>query len=397
MQATRQPGSAAMAFRAASRRAVRSASFFSCGDDRHRRRLCRGRRAGRGRESHGAYPAPCERGQAGAALPRAALGEGDLGRRRQRERDLAGRRISIAGVHFETAQHDLLQPLRRRRHQRARRNRIAVEAPPELGHSRGVTERQAPRRELVQDAAQGEDVRSRVAAHAEHLLGRHVHPVAERNAQLFGKEIGKVPVVGEPEVDQDSFAVRPEQHVGGLQVEVNDVLPMQVGERKRHRGAEARDHLGRHRRALGPVVQPDAVDVLHDEVRRGFDVSVRDERRVMTALRNGSQHRAADLEADDVDRPLAGSEARDLHDERKGAVVTGQAENRRHAPGMDHLAQAEPVDRAARFRQVRHDPRSSRSARRSGSPAARFFRMAAPWSYGTRKNVRRSRSLSKRA
>ena len=60
--------------------------------------------------------------------------------------------------------------------------------------------------------------------------------------------------------------------------------------------------------------------------------------------------------------------------ERKRTVGTGQAEDRRHAAGMDHLAQAKAVDHAARFRQIRHDPRSSRNARRSGSPAARIFR-----------------------
>jgi hypothetical protein len=47
---------------------------------------------------------------------------------------------------------------------------------------------------------------------------------------------------------------------------------------------------------------------------------------------------------------------------------------------VDHLAQAKPVDDAARFRRSHHDPRSRRKARRSGSPAARIFRIAELWS-----------------
>ncbi len=126
--------------------------------------------------------------------------------------------------------------------------------------------------------------------------------------------------MGEPEVDQHRFAARPKQHVGRLQVEVDDVLPMEIVQARAPSRTQARDFFRRHRRAVEPVVQPDAVDELHDEIRRRFDVAVGDERRVMGALRERAQHRPADLEADDVHGALAGAEPRDLHDERKRAV-----------------------------------------------------------------------------
>ena len=70
-------------------------------------------------------------------------------------------------------------------------------------------------------------------------------PVADRNAQLLGEQIRIVAVVGEPEIDQHRLAARAIQHVGRLEVEMDDVLPVQVVQRERQRRAQARDFLGR--------------------------------------------------------------------------------------------------------------------------------------------------------
>ena len=194
MQAMRQCGSAATASRAASRSAMRRRASGSGGarataTTRGTRGCSRRRRAGRGLESRGPHPPSRERHEAGAAASLGPLGEGHLGGRRERQRDVAGRRIPVARVDLEAAQDDLLQPRRRRRHDGARRQRVAVEAPAKLGDRLRVAERQPPRGELVENGAEREDIRARIAAHALHLLGRHVDPVADRDAQFLGEQI----------------------------------------------------------------------------------------------------------------------------------------------------------------------------------------------------------------
>ncbi len=185
-------------------------------------------------------------------------------------------------------------------------------------------------------------------------------------------------VMGESEVDQHRFAVRAKYDVSRLQIEVNDVLPVKLIERHRDREAETCDFLRRHRSAIEPVVESNAVDVLHDEIRRGLDVSVGDERRMMGSLCERAEHCPADLESDDVHCTLARTEPRYLHDERQRTVGTGEPEDRCHAAGVDHLAQTEAIDRAARLWRVHQVPRCRRSATRSGSPAARILRTVGP-------------------
>src|SRR5205085_3819874 len=93
----------------------------------------------------------------------------------------------------------------------------------------------------------------------------------------------------------------------------------------------------------------DALDIFHDQVRRGFDVPEGHQHRMMRTLREGSQHHATDFESDDVDGAFAGTETRNLDDERERAVGAGQAVDRRHAAGVKELAQAKAVDFAARL------------------------------------------------
>ena len=147
-----------------------------------------------------------------------------------------------------------------------------------------------------------------------------------------------------------------------------------------------------------PIVQPHAFDEFHDQIRRGLDVAVRHERRMVGALRERAQHHAAHLEADDVHGALPGAEPRNLHDERQRAVGARQAVDRRHAADVDHLAEAEAVDLAARLRADSSSrPRSRRSASRSGSPAARIFRIVDVVVVGERERTSAARVRGRRA
>ena len=65
-----------------------------------------------------------------------------------------------------------------------------------------------------------------------------------------------------------------------------------------------------------------------------------------------TQHRATDLEADDVDGAFPGTEPRDLHDQRKGTLRSCQPIDRCHAAGVHQLAQAKAVDLASRARRA---------------------------------------------
>ena len=125
-----------------------------------------------------------------------------------------------------------------------------------------------------------------------------------------------------------------------------------------------------------PVVQPDALDMFHDQIRRRFYVSEGHQRRMMRTLRERTKHHAADFEGDDIDRALPRAQTRNLDDQRKRTVGPGEAVDRRHAAGVHHLAQHKAVDLASRARQIHtslYAPRSSRRASRSGRPADRTF------------------------
>ena len=340
----------------------------------------RQRGTGRRLECGRLHPAEREPPESGPAPARRTLGKLDSRRRRKRERDLVGGSKPVAGIDLETAQDDFLQPLGRRRHDAAGGDRIAIETPAQLPDSARRAEWSASRRELVEHPAERVDVGTRITAHAQHLLGGHVDPVAERNPELLGEKIGVVAMAGKAEVDEHHFAARTKHHVGRLQVQVDDVLPVQLMQRHGDRGPQACDFFGCHRGAVKRVVQADAVDELHDEIGRGFEVAIGDERRVMQALGQCAQHGPADFEADDVHGALSGTEPRDLHDERERTVGTRQAEDDRHASGVNPLAEAESVDHAAWLKRAHHVPRSRRNATRSGSPAARILRIVAPTS-----------------
>src|SRR6266850_7573457 len=73
---------------------------------------------------------------------------------------------------------------------------------------------------------------------------------------------------------------------------------------------------------------------------------------MMRTLRERTQNHPADFESDHVDRPLSPTQARNLDDEWKRTVAPGQAVDRRHAAGMNHLAQTKAIDLASRTRRI---------------------------------------------
>ena len=200
-----------------------------------------------------------------------------------------------------------------------------------------------------------------------------------------------------PEIDQHGVAARAIQDVGRLEVQMHDVLPMKIVEREGECRSHAGDLVRRDGCADDRVVQPGALDEFHHQIGDGFDIAVRHQRRMMRSLREGTEHHSAHLEGDDVDGAFAGSEARDLDDERQFAVRPDQPVNGRHGSGVEDLAQAKAVDLASRAESAHHPPRSRRRASLSGRPAARIFAAAELKSYGTRKKVSVARSRSANA
>src|SRR5947208_4070940 len=137
------------------------------------------------------------------------LAERDLGGICQIKGELSRRRIPVAGIDLEAIQDDLLQPGRRARDERAWRNWIAIEPLAQLAEATRAAEREASGGELIENASERVDVTARIAAHAQHLLGRHVDPVTDGKTKLLSQQVGKMAVVGQPELEQNRFTARP--------------------------------------------------------------------------------------------------------------------------------------------------------------------------------------------
>ena len=117
-----------------------------------------------------------------------------------------------------------------------------------MRHRSGFAEGKARGGELVEDRSERPQVTPWIAAHPQHLLGRHVDPVTERDAKFLGQEVGIMTVMRESEVDEHRVACAI-QHVGRLQVEVHHVLPVKLVQPQRKGGTQARDLPGWQRSA----------------------------------------------------------------------------------------------------------------------------------------------------
>ncbi len=178
-----------------------------------------------------------------------------------------------------------------RAHPRARLGRLLLaDDPQQLVVGRLVdpllVERRRARQQLVQEHAQRVDVAAGVDVQAAHLrlLGAHV----ERRAHHVGKA-GVDRPLGQPLVDRLGHAevddlgdrhpvVERDQHVGGLDVAVDNPLLMGMLHRMANRDEQFQTLLRREVVLVAVVGDGDAADQLHDEVgpaSRGQGVGVR--------------------------------------------------------------------------------------------------------------------------
>ena len=187
-----------------------------------------------------AQPAPQVPVPGRAAQALAARGDRDLAGIFEVEHEVLGRRISVLGLRLQQAQDHLLQPGRNFGTQASRRHRIHPQTLAQAARRLRVAEGQFAGQHLVEDDADGKQVAARITANAEHLLGRHVGMGADRLARLLGQQIGQLGVVRQPEVQQNGDAAVAPHHVGGLQVLMHDVLPVQAVAGPRQGHAHAR-------------------------------------------------------------------------------------------------------------------------------------------------------------
>jgi hypothetical protein len=251
---------------------------------------------------------------------------------REREGRLRRGGVAILRIGFEAAQDHLLEPGRDRGVQRSRRRGLAVEALPQGSPPAGITEGAAPRGEEVEHHAEREKIAPRIGPVAEHLLGGNVGRGAERQVELFREKIGQLIVPREAEIDQHRLTRGPHHHVGGLEVEMDHVLAVEVVESGCDFGADLRDALRRQRRLLDERQERGRIDALHHDVGLNVEAPLRDEARHMGAFQPWQDH-PLDLEAHDGARALAIGDERDLHDQGQG-IVPGV----RHPPDHRHAA-----------------------------------------------------------
>ena len=131
---------------------------------------------------------------------------------------------------------------------------------------------------LVEQATEGEDVRSMVDPLALHLFGRHIAdgphdrsfgrllPGHGRNLSttLFGQGLGQL---GEAEIQHLGIAVAGDHDVVGLEIAVDDALGVGLGEPLRRLAEPTEQVLGRGLVDMDLSLERRAVDALHgDEV-----------------------------------------------------------------------------------------------------------------------------------
>ena len=215
--------------------------------------------------------------------------DGRLARRARKrfevEREVVGRVEALLGILLEAVAHDALEAGRdvlvgdgeiRRILLQDRRHRVRG----------GVAVESASAREhLVQDGAEGENVRARVGRPAAHLLGRHIAERAHDDAglgarggrgqvRLRPRSFADLGELGQAEVEDLDAPVLRDEEVLGLQVPVDDPLLVRGGEAVRdlHRIV---DRLARRKPATREHrAQRLALEQLLDDVR-GVVASVR--------------------------------------------------------------------------------------------------------------------------
>ena len=175
----------------------------------------------------------------------------------QIEGQLRHGRVAPGRLDLQTAQHDFLQRGRIVGPQAARRHRVAPEPAP---HSRAGVSAFAERphaggEKIQQEERQRELVAARIVAdRREQLLGRHIGSRAERQPEFLLHQVGKLGVMRKAKIKQHGFAVRPYRDVARLDVEMDDMLPMQIVQSGRDFHADVGDLGIRQRQLVEPLI-----------------------------------------------------------------------------------------------------------------------------------------------
>jgi hypothetical protein len=129
---------------------------------------------------------------------------------------------------------------------------------------------------------------------------------------------------------------------------VNDVLPVQIGQRG---GDLSDDYPGlfvRKRQLVDPAIERFAGDALHDDVGLPVEIAGAETARHVRTRQPRHDH-LLHLEADDGRRILALGNSRDLHQQRHIDAGMGHRPQRRHAALVDPLSDGEAVQLRAPF------------------------------------------------
>ncbi len=224
----------------------------------------------------------------------------------------------------------------------------------------------------VQHAAQAEQVGAVVERLAAGLFGGHVHRRARHDPPL--RDAGVVRRAGQPEVGELGAQLRVafEQHVGRLDVAVDQLVGVGGGQPLGHLPADAQDlrHLERPG-AVDPLLEGLAGDELHHQIRQRLFGDLVDLHDVLVPHRG----RRAGLAEETLARRGGGRQLRRQHLDRDHAVqhvVEGAEDDAEAAVAEDFqdLVMAHPAERVGPGREQKgRRARGRRPAPRWGGPA----------------------------
>ena len=227
--------------------------------------------------------------------------------------------------------------------------------------------------------AERKQVAARIVADAEQALRRHVGRGAIGQTEFFLQQIRQLVVMRQAEIDQHAFARGTKHDAARLDVVMNDILPVQVGERGGDLAAEHPRLFVRDRQIVDPAIERLAGNALHDDVRLPGEIAGAEAARHVRP-RQPRQDHLLHLEADDGGRILALGNARDLHQQRHRDAGMRHRPQRRHAALVDALPDREAIQFRAGFDRRLHHlifPAAGDRPARCGSPLARIRSAAA--------------------
>jgi len=182
----------------------------------------------------------------------------------QRLHEIGPGLITRRGVLGQRALDDVVEGRRQLRVQDSRRARLLVEDPVDDGGDRVPGEGTLAGEQLVEHHAQGEEIAAPVHGAPGDLLGRHVIGRADQDARLGQVRLGGL---GQPEVGDLQEVPLHEHQVRGLDVPVDDLVPVGVVEGRAGLRQDGEDPVeGEQRRGLGVGLQRLPLDVLHGDV-----------------------------------------------------------------------------------------------------------------------------------